>query len=304
MSSRIEQLRAQFNGYNNAQKKQFIDNLRKEVRGKNNAEYIKFLNECVQKYNAIVSKSNVPSSTYKVNVKNSQKNNSSDSRHNGLVVTNKPIIKISNIYIGHESYDGWIYEPNSAGGVSISYSYQNLSNKVIKYISFYFIPYNAVHDSVTCRTTYKSENSVTATGPIQPNIWNNGCLFQNAWYNNTIIDVKVSKVEIEYMDGSMVTASGAGIEIVANSGYCYVATAIYGSYDCPEVWALRRFRDYSLSKTWQGKLFINVYYAISPILIFVFGRYLWFNCFWRCILDLFVSVIKEKGYSDKKYFDS
>lgn len=26
---------------------------------------------------------------------------------------------------------------------------------------------------------------------------------------------------------------------------CYVATCVYGSYDCPEVWTLRRFRDYS-----------------------------------------------------------
>ena len=27
-----------------------------------------------------------------------------------------------------------------------------------------------------------------------------------------------------------------------NNG-CYVATCVYGSYDCPEVWVLRRFRD-------------------------------------------------------------
>ncbi len=33
-----------------------------------------------------------------------------------------------------------------------------------------------------------------------------------------------------------------------NSG-CYIATAVYGSYDCPEVWVLRRYRDYKLSKT-------------------------------------------------------
>ena len=30
-----------------------------------------------------------------------------------------------------------------------------------------------------------------------------------------------------------------------SNGACYVATAVYGSYDCPEVWTLRRFRDYT-----------------------------------------------------------
>ncbi|MDR0918559.1 MAG: hypothetical protein LBM93_04840 [Oscillospiraceae bacterium] len=35
-----------------------------------------------------------------------------------------------------------------------------------------------------------------------------------------------------------------------NSGRCYIATAVYGSYDCPEVWTLRRFRDYILAPKW------------------------------------------------------
>nr|WP_298671762.1 zinc ribbon domain-containing protein [uncultured Prevotella sp.] len=48
---------------------------------------------------------------------------------------------------------------------------------------------------------------------------------------------------------------------------CYIATAIYGSYDCPEVWTLRRFRDYSLKSTWYGRKFIKVYYVTSPKLL-------------------------------------
>jgi len=52
MNPQIEQLRKQFNGYNNAQKKQFIDNLKIKLQGKNNPEYSKFLNECIQSYNA------------------------------------------------------------------------------------------------------------------------------------------------------------------------------------------------------------------------------------------------------------
>ena len=52
---------------------------------------------------------------------------------------------------------------------------------------------------------------------------------------------------------------------------CYVATAVYGSYDCPQVWTLRRFRDYTLAETWYGRAFIRAYYAVSPTLVKWFG---------------------------------
>lgn len=45
---------------------------------------------------------------------------------------------------------------------------------------------------------------------------------------------------------------------------CYIATAVYGSYDAPEVIVLRRFRDEVLSKSLLGRAFIRTYYAISP----------------------------------------
>ena len=40
-------------------------------------------------------------------------------------------------------------------------------------------------------------------------------------------------------------------------GGCYVATCVYGSYDCPQVWTLRRFRDDTLGSTWYGRAFSN-----------------------------------------------
>lgn len=45
---------------------------------------------------------------------------------------------------------------------------------------------------------------------------------------------------------------------------CYIATAVYGSYDAPEVRVLRRFRDEVLSKSMPGRAFIRSYYAVSP----------------------------------------
>ena len=38
---------------------------------------------------------------------------------------------------------------------------------------------------------------------------------------------------------------------------CYIATCVYGSYDCPQVRLLRRFRDEHMKKTPAGRIFIR-----------------------------------------------
>lgn len=87
------------------------------------------------------------------------------------------------------------------------------------------------------------------------------------------------------------------------SGGCYVATAVYGSYDCPQVWTLRRYRDNILAKTWYGRSFIRTYYTISPTLVKLFGHTAWFKKMWRGKLDRMVKKLKEKGVSDTPYED-
>jgi len=85
---------------------------------------------------------------------------------------------------------------------------------------------------------------------------------------------------------------------------CYIATAVYGSYDCPEVFVLRRFRDQELEHTWYGRCFIKVYYSLSPILIKAFGKTRWFNYTWRKRLDKLTERLKTKGYKDTTYSDT
>ena len=84
---------------------------------------------------------------------------------------------------------------------------------------------------------------------------------------------------------------------------CYVATAVYGSYDCPEVWTLRRFRDNTLAETWYGKSFIKMYYAISPTLVRRFGNTTWFKTLWRKPLDKLVNALNRKGVENTPYLD-
>ena len=87
------------------------------------------------------------------------------------------------------------------------------------------------------------------------------------------------------------------------SGGCYIATCVYGSYDCPQVWTLRRYRDFTLDETWYGRLFIKCYYAVSPTLVKLFGNYEWFKKPWKKFLDNMVSRLKSKGIADTKYKD-
>ncbi len=84
---------------------------------------------------------------------------------------------------------------------------------------------------------------------------------------------------------------------------CYVASCVYGSYDCPQVWILRRYRDQSLMRNWCGRLFVKTYYCISPILVKLCGNKEWFKRFWKKYLDLLTQKLRLKGFEDTPYND-
>jgi hypothetical protein len=89
----------------------------------------------------------------------------------------------------------------------------------------------------------------------------------------------------------------------SKSGGCYIATAVYGSYDCPQVWTLRRYRDFVLASKWYGRLFIRSYYAVSPTLVMWFGNTVWFKRLWRHKLDKFVNSLQQDGIQNTPYID-
>ena len=88
-----------------------------------------------------------------------------------------------------------------------------------------------------------------------------------------------------------------------SSGGCYVATCVYGSYDCPQVWTLRRYRDYTLAETWYGRAFIRAYYATSPTIVRLFGKTAWFRKLWRGKLNRMVADLQAKGFESTPYND-
>lgn len=92
-------------------------------------------------------------------------------------------------------------------------------------------------------------------------------------------------------------------DMVKGKDACYIATCVYGSYDCPQVWTLRRFRDNTLDETWYGRLFIKCYYIISPGLVKRFGKTKWFRSFWKSKLDKMVDNLNNKGVDNTFYND-
>ncbi len=84
---------------------------------------------------------------------------------------------------------------------------------------------------------------------------------------------------------------------------CYIATSVYGSYNCPEVYTLRRFRDEYLRSSIIGRAFIATYYAISPTVVKLFGQTRWFNSFWKKRLDKLVELLNAKGVTNDIYTD-
>ena len=89
----------------------------------------------------------------------------------------------------------------------------------------------------------------------------------------------------------------------SGGGGCYVATCVYGSYDCPQVWTLRRYRDNVLAASFWGRMFIRTYYACSPTIVKWFGNVSWFKKLWKKPLDRIVTKLQLKGTEATPYDD-
>ena len=164
----------------------------------------------------------------------------------------------------------------------------------------------------TATMMYAFGDCITTCWPNDPQInelavaaWEQGTEFHREYVKyladresnkNLIMEYigKIQKIKPDYQAREVDTSSAGG---------CYVATAVYGSYDCPEVWTLRRFRDYTLAETGYGRAFIRTYYAISPTLVKWFGRTEWFKRMWQAPLDKLFAHLQNNGVESTPYND-
>ncbi len=75
---------------------------------------------------------------------------------------------------------------------------------------------------------------------------------------------------------------------------CYIATAVYGSYEAPEVIILRQFRDNILKKTYLGRWFIKTYYYLSPPVSEKLKNAKFINKFIRSLLNKWIKHLRKK----------
>ena len=66
---------------------------------------------------------------------------------------------------------------------------------------------------------------------------------------------------------------------------------------------LRKYRDEVMSESVLGRLFIKVYYAVSPILVKYLHDFKWFKNINRNILDRISIKLESKGFSVDSYRD-
>ena len=88
---------------------------------------------------------------------------------------------------------------NSADGVEIWHIIYNAGTKAMKYVTFTYVPYNAVGDRVYCSIKKTAEVVCRLTGPIEPGE-ESRLSWENLWYNPTVSRIELLNVKIEYMD--------------------------------------------------------------------------------------------------------
>lgn len=132
---------------------------------------------------------------------------------------------------------------------------------------------------------------------IKRNAYNNGN-DDTPYYNAA--QYVIAEVQRKGIDPSKCDYSRINFESAPKKEGCYIATAVYGSYDASEVMVLRKFRDNVLKRNIFGRIFIRIYYALSPSFARWLKKTTRLNLFVKCRLDKFVHKLKSnsKSYDD------
>ena len=92
-------------------------------------------------------------------------------------------------------------------------------------------------------------------------------------------------------------------EAAPEQGKFSIPIAVYGSYDCPKVWMLRRYRDQHLKTSRRGRIVLALHSRISATLMKYFGQTQWFWRFCKNRLDKLVYRLQAQGIDASRYRD-
>ena len=103
--------------------------------------------------------------------------------------------------------------------------------------------------------------------------------------------VNADKSTLQNIRTQMTFATASRSSATKSEG-CYIATLVYGSYDHQQVLQLRKFRDEKLAASYAGRIFIALYYKISPQLVKVLKNKPTIHSIIRSLLNTFIGAIK------------
>ena len=132
-------------------------------------------------------------------------------------------------------------------------------------------------------TLYQTYGTMTLSG-----------YFNENGYEHEGVTYSKFRLSIETIDGAKDNENDAGFKVVefakteTESSSCFVATATFGDYNSPEVRIFRLWRDDYLMKSKSGRLFISIYYLLSPILAKQISRSNRLKRFFRRILNYLI----------------
>lgn len=118
-------------------------------------------------------------------------------------------------------------------GTGFRISVFNPTKKVIKYISISFSGYNSVNDKVINRMRTSYINSVRCVGPIKQ--------YDDAeyewdyiWFNDLVETIKLTSINVQYMDGSSKLITNIGNIIVAKKDRALLNNVLLDILDKPK----------------------------------------------------------------------
>ena len=122
-------------------------------------------------------------------------------------------------------YGARISDVNSVGGADVEIAWESKSEETINYVTFTVECYNAVGDIISCDITGDTTKNLQITGPIHKgggmHTMIGGEMMGNewgeVWYNNTAYKVEITKVKIDYKNGTSTTVSGDDLEHITSS---------------------------------------------------------------------------------------
>ena len=113
-----------------------------------------------------------------------------------------------NIPIFINSYDTY---KDSADGIEVSITFENIYNKTIKYVDFEITPYNRVNDIAYSTIDGVSTKVIQAVDFIAPNE-SYKAHWKPIWYNPTIAYIKINSVKVTFADNTTLLVANKNIE--------------------------------------------------------------------------------------------